>query len=186
MAQCHRGATATCLPAGAHHRPGYVQATGSPGRTQPAAPPGQRSRARGTLAGGMRSRGGVDWLLTREAPGRRGVTGPGPRTAQSRSARSGGGASCLCPARVIPRPANARRDDAMLPWTTMDHTRAASSPPAGGQRVWVIDASQRRVPHLALSDVEPDTAQGAGHGAERHGHFLAAPPVPFLGKRMGH
>jgi hypothetical protein len=27
---------------------------------------------------------------------------------------------------------------------------------------------------------------GAGHGAERHGHFLAAPPVPFLGKRMGH
>jgi hypothetical protein len=57
---------ATCLPAGAHHRPGYVQATGSPGRTPPAAPPGQRSRARGTLAGGMRSRGGVDWLLTRE------------------------------------------------------------------------------------------------------------------------
>jgi hypothetical protein len=35
MAQSHRGAAATCLPAGAHHRPGYVQATGSTGRTPP-------------------------------------------------------------------------------------------------------------------------------------------------------
>ena len=43
----------------------------------------------------------VGWTGCYErAPGRRGVTGPGPRTAQSRSARRGVGASRLSPARV--------------------------------------------------------------------------------------
>ena len=43
----------------------------------------------------------VGWTGCYErAPGRRGVTGLGPRTAQSRSARRGGGASRLSPARV--------------------------------------------------------------------------------------
>lgn len=55
----------------------------------------------------------VGWTGCYErAPGRRGVTGPGPRTAQSRSARRGGGASRLCPARVGSQRA-AQVDDAV-------------------------------------------------------------------------
>jgi hypothetical protein len=55
----------------------------------------------------------VGWTGCYErAPGRRGVTGPGPRTAQSRSARRGGGASRLCPARAGSQRA-AQVDDAV-------------------------------------------------------------------------
>jgi hypothetical protein len=81
--KCHRGAAATCLPCGSHHRPGYVQAAGSTGRTQPAAPPGRVAKGPGRVGPWPVACGPVvGWTGCYErAPGRRGVTGPGPRTA---------------------------------------------------------------------------------------------------------
>jgi hypothetical protein len=94
----------------------------------------------------------VEWTDCYErAPGRRGVTGPGPRTAQSRSARSGGGLSRLYPARVIPRPS--QRRGVMTRHVALDHhgshTRSLFSACRRLTRL-VVNASQRRVPHVRL------------------------------------
>jgi hypothetical protein len=185
MAQCHRGAAATCLPAGAHHRPGYVQAAGSTGCTQPAAPPGQRSRVRGTLADGMRSRGGVDWLL-RESPRQTRSNGPGSahRAIEIREKRRWGLSFYACPGDPAPQPT----PGVMTRHGALDrhgsHTRSLFS--ACRRLTRLGDRCQPAASPALGNDGEPDTAVGAGHGAEGHGHFLAAPQVPVLGKRVGH
>jgi hypothetical protein len=58
--------------------PGTCKPPVPPAAPSPPRRPGgrQRSRARGTLAGGVRSRGGVDWLL-RESPRQTRSNGPG-------------------------------------------------------------------------------------------------------------
>jgi hypothetical protein len=65
---------------------------GNVGRQATAGPPGRRSRAPGHWS--MAHAPTARWTDHDErAQGRRGATGPDPRTAQSRSARSGGGSS---------------------------------------------------------------------------------------------
>ena len=38
----------------------------------------------------------------------------------------------------------------------------------------------------SLAQAEPDTVLGVGDGADRDGHFLAAPQVPLLEEHVGH
>lgn len=52
--------------------------------------------------------------------------------------------------------------------------------------VRVIDVHRWQVPHLVLSNVEPDTFLDPGHGADRDGQVFAAPQMPFLEKHVGH
>jgi hypothetical protein len=47
------------------------------------------------------------------------------------------------------------------------------SPPAAGSAPLGVDPGRRQVPHLALGDVDPDTAVDTGHGADRDSHLRA-------------
>jgi HSP20 family protein len=82
----------------ASKRPAHSTTRKDPGSTTPPAPPGRTSRATGTLVHGT-SLPGPDGLTLTEDPRQTRRNGSDPRTAQSRSARSGGGSS----RHVLPR-----------------------------------------------------------------------------------
>jgi hypothetical protein len=55
----------------------------------------------------------------------------------------------------------------------------------GSALAWVIDVHGRKVLHLLLGDVEPDSVLDSGHGADRDGDLLAPPQMPLPEQHVG-
>ena len=55
----------------------------------------------------------------------------------------------------------------------------------GSALAWVIDVHGRKVLHLLLGDVEPDSVLDSGHGADRDGDLLTPPQMPLPEQHVG-
>jgi hypothetical protein len=61
------------------------------------------------------------------------------------------------------------------------------APQRAGLSHWVINVHGQQIFHLVLGEAEMDKeSPDLGHGADRDGHFLAAPDVPLLEEHVGY